>query len=816
MRQTIRRLFRAPAFTFTVLATLGLGLGATMAVFTVVDAVLLRPLPYFESHRLVDVSHTLTVSGATHVNQSDASHLYYRRANDTLSGLAAYAATAVNLGPLRTGASSDSARVARVAAARVSASTFTVLHVVPLMGRALRDEEDHPNARPVTVIGERLWREAYGADPAILGRELEIDGVARRIVGILPARFRFPSAETQIWLPIGIDPARTDSASFDYRGVGRLRSGVSIAEAEADLQRLLLRLPEAIPGRLTLDAIRITNMRVVVRPLADVIVGNIGQVLWVVLGTVACILLIGCANLANLFLVRHEGRRTELAVRRALGAGRAAIARELLSEAAVLAAAGGALGLALAIAGVRILQSLDVGVDLPRLEEATLSGTVIGVTIGITALIALLLAWLPGLRASRIEGSSILTDVGMTATPGPGRQWARRVLIVTETALALVLVVAAGLMAQSFARLRAVELGFEPAPVYTFRMALPAAEYAAPADIARTVSGAVDALRELPGVQAAGAVTKLPLAEAGRLDTAIFIRDRPLRPGAFPNVHQVAHVSPAYFDALGISLLDGRTFEALPHGTARPEVILSAPLARRYWGNERAVGREVRIRPDGEWLTVVGVARSVRGTALEQPPDEIIYLPLAARDPRWTARDFAFVVRSRSAPAVIASDVAKAVREIAPAVPLYDTRPMSDRVAHAGARTSFLLLLLGTASVLALALASVGLFGMTSYTATLRRREIAIRLALGARPVDVRRMVVRQGVAAAAVGVVVGLAGALVAARALAALLFGISPADPATLVSAALVMTAVAAVANWLPARRASQLEPAQALRAE
>jgi predicted permease len=816
MRHAIRRLFRAPAFALTVLTTLALGIGATAAVFSIVDAVLLRPLPYAESDRLVALSHTLAVSGVTHVDQSDASYLYYRDANRTLSGAAAYATTAVNLGALRTAGLDQDASPARVAAARVSANIFAVLRVAPLQGRIFRDGEDRPDAAPVVLIGERLWRQAYGARPDTIGRHVPIDGVAREIVGIMPARFRFPAAEIEIWLPIGIDRAKTDSASFDYRAVGRLRDGVSATEAQADLQQLLLRLPDAFPGRLTRPAITITGMRAVVSPLRDVIVGDVGRVLWVVLGAVGCILLVGCANVANLFLVRREARQTEMAVRRALGAGPAAMVGEQVSEAVVLAAAGSALGFALGTASVKLLQSFEAGMHLPRLEEAGLDGTVIGFAAAVSMLVALLVSGVPGLRASATDRGSLLTDGGRAATAGRARHQVRRALVVIQIALALVLVTAAGLMARSFAHLTAVEPGFDPGPVYTFRVALPAAPYATHADAVRLGLRALDDISALPGVQVAGAATKLPLADAGRLDTAIFIEDRPLPPGGFPNVHQVAYVSPGYFRALSISLVEGRTFKRLEAGRARPEVIVSQNVARRYWGNEQAVGRHVRIAPNGEWLTVVGVAAGVRGTTLEGPHDEMMYLPLASSDPRWTPRDFAVVVRTAGAPTTVAPAIAHALRRLAPDVPLYGTRPMTEIVTRARARTSFLLLLFATASGLAMALAAVGLFGVSSYVVSLRRSEMAIRLALGARPQQVQRMIVRQGITVAAVGVLVGLIGALATTRALEALLFGVNAIDPATLVVSAAVMIAVAAAANWLPARRAASVDPAQALRTE
>ena len=812
MRYAIRRLWRARAFTLTAVVTLALGIAATTAVFAVVDAVVLRPLPYPHSDRLVDLSHTLEVSGVTHVDQSDASFLFYRQANRTLSGVGAYAVTAVNLGGPGASGAEGSGPLERVRAARISAGTFAVLQAAPLAGRVFREREDRPDAPPVALVGERLWRRAFGADPALVGRRVQIDGRAREVVGVMPASFQFPGPGTEVWLPIGIDPAKTDSASFDYRAVARLKAGVSVAAAQADLQQLLLRLPEAYPGRLTAGAIEITKMRTVVRPLVDVVVGDTGRVLWIVLGAVACLLLVGCANVANLFLVRAEARQPEIVVRRALGAGRGALAWEHLSEAIVLGSAGGAVGFAMAMAGVELLQTADVGFTIPRLAESGLNGTVLAAAAGVSLVAALFMAVVPAWRAAATGPAT--PDAGLRATAGRDRQHVRRALVVVQLALALVLVAGAGLLARSFAELRQVAPGFEPAPAFTFRLALPHAEYPAAADRVRLVAEALDRLDGLAGVQAAGAVTKLPLAGEERFDSAIFIQDRPLRPGGFPRVHQLAFASPGYFRALGIPLLDGRTFERPEPGHDSGEVILSASVAERYWPGGRAVGRHVRLSPAGPWRTVVGVAGNVRGTTLEQPPDETIYVPLTFDDPRWTPASFAFVVRGSASPAALAPPVTRALRALAPTIPLYAARPMADVVAQARARTSFLLLLMGITSGVALALGAVGLFGLIAYVVSLRGREIAIRLALGARPADVSRMVERQAVLVAGVGILAGLAGAIVTTRALASLLFGVAPGDPRTLAAAALTLAVVAAAASRLAARRAARVDPVRALR--
>ena len=820
---TARRLRRAPAFSVAVALTLMLGIGATTAVFSVVNAVVLRPLPYPRPDRLVDLSHTLSVSGVLRVDQSDATFLHYRQANRVFSGVAAYRVTAINVGALR-GSSSEDASAERVAAGRVTATTFAVLGALPLHGRVLAENDDQPTSPRVVVIGQRLWERKYGSDPAIVGRALEIDGVSHEVVGIMHADFGLPAARTDLWVPLRLDRSSTASAAFDYRGVARLRDGVSIATAAGDLQRLLPQVPEVFPGRLTAGAIEQTRMQAVVRPLRDVVVGDVGRVLWVVLGAVACLLLVACANVMNLFLVRAEQRQHELAVRRALGASGTALVRDQMSEGALLTCVGGVLGLVVGFAGVRVLRSLEGAIDVPRLAEVNVDGGVLLVAVAVTVFALLLVTVIPALRAGSASVTSVLGDSGRSVTTGRGRHRARHALIAAQMALAVILLVGAGLMARSFARLRAVPTGFDASSAFAFRVALPLASYAGPTEPARFIMRALDEIVTVSGVQVAAAVTKLPLVDEARRDTALFVEDKPLTPGTLPNVHQVAFASPGYFRAMGVPLLEGRDFDRPDPATARPEVIVSRALADRYWRGEPVVGKRVRTDPRGQWLTIVGVAADVRGTALDEPPDEVIYLPLVvalgasraagSRPVMWSPREIAFVTRSEGNAASVIAAVQRTVRALDPSTPTYGARAMTEVVAQATSRTTFTLLLLGIASAVTLVLGAVGIYGVVSYVVSLRTREVAVRLALGAQPAQVRRMVSRQAMTVAAVGISIGLVGAVGVTRVLSALLYAVSPTDPASLAAAAVLLAAVAAVASWIPARRAALLDPAQALR--
>ncbi len=826
VRQAVRRLARARAFSIAAILTLTLGIGATTAVFSVVNAVLLRPLPYPRSDRLVDLSHTLTITGISYVDQSDATFLYYRRANRVFSDVGIYRTTGVNIGRLSGGATGGDARAERASAARVSAGVFTLLGSGALQGRTFREAEDRPDAPPVVLLSHRLWQRKYASDTSIIGRQLEIDGVTREVVGITPPSFDLPSTRTDVWLPIGIDPAKTASAAFDFRGVGRLRDAVSVAAAAADLQALLPRVPEAYPGRLTARSIEQIRMQAVVRPLRDVVVGDVGRVLWVVLGAVACLLLIACANVMNLFLVRAEGRHHELAVRRALGAGRGDLVRQHLLEGSLLAVVGGAMALALAWIGVGILRSLEGTVAIPRLGEVRLDTTVLAVSGGVTLLAILVVSAIPALRAASTPAFAVLNEMGRAVTAGRRRHRARHTLVVVQLALALVLLVGAGLMARSFAHLRAVPSGIDAERAFTLRVALPRAAYDGGGRAARYIVRAIDEVKSISGVLDVGVVSKLPLVPDARQDTAVFVEDRPLAMGAMPNLHQVAFTTPGYFRAMGIPIIEGRAFDDPDPSRAVAEVVVSRALANRYWPRAWAVGKRIRLAPLGAPFTIVGVVGDVRGTALEQPADETVYTPIVvalgalADRPMapvlWTPRDIALVARTNGDPSLISARVEGAIRSLDPSVPTYGARVMTEVVAQASARTTLTMLMLAIASAVALALGSVGIYGVVSYVVSLRTREIAVRLALGAQPADVRRLVSLQAGLLVLLGIGAGLAASVAVTRVLSAVLFGVSPVDPVALAGATILLAGVASIASWIPVHRASGLDPAQALRAD
>ena len=823
LRQALRRLVRARTFALPALLTLALGIGGTAAVFTVVNGVLLRPLPYHDAGQLVDLSHTLAVSGILRVDQSDATYLLYARDNRVFAGVALYRPAAVNFRPLAGAAGAPAGAAERVSAAITNPSLFRVLEVPPVRGRGLTDDDAAPGAVPVAMIGSGLWQRAFGSDPAIIGRRIAVDGVDREIVGVMPPGFRFPGAETSLWIPAPLDSAHTNSAAFEYRGIARLRPGVTVAAAAADLQRPLPRVPEVFPGRLTVQAIEVTQMQAVVRPLQDVIVGSVARTLWIVLGAVAVLLLIACANVANLFLARAEGRQHELGVRRALGAGRAALLGEYLSEAVILCLAGGTLGLLGGGLGVRLLQALPLSTGIPRLTEVSVDVGVAAFTVLTALLAAGLVTAMPVLRANVASLPALLGAGGRSSTVGRGRHRARRTLVIVQVALALTLLAGAGLLVQSFVRLRAVNPGFDAERGLTFRLTLPGATHPTAGETVRSVVQTLDALAALPGVEGAGVTTKLPLDDQARQDSAVLVEDHPTPPGTIPSIHPIAFVTPGYFGAMAMPLLAGR-LGADPDPSMDParmphEVVVSAAFANRFWSVEGAVGKRIRMDPRVPWSTVVGVVGDVRDDGLEQAPAQVVYGPLMTEGLDGTShapRDLAFVVRTRSDPAALAASVRAAVEARVPGHPLYRLMPLSDLLAEAMSRTSFTLLLLSLAGLAATAVGAAGIYGVIAYLVSLRARELGVRLALGAEPAALRRLVVRHGLTDAGIGIAVGLAGAVVLTRALATVTFGVEAADPAALGGAATLLLLTAVAASWAPARRAAGLDPASVLRGE
>ncbi|MFN2399371.1 MAG: ABC transporter permease [Gemmatimonadaceae bacterium] len=811
LRQVTRKLARAPGFTTVSILTLALGIGATTAIFSVVNGVLLRPLPYPDPERLVGLWHTAPGIGIRQVEQSEGTYFLYRGENRAFEGIGAYDEDAVNL----TGGDEPE----RVASVSITAGLLPILGIPPLRGRWITEAEDQPGVPPVALIGESLWRRKFDADPGIVGRTIQVNGVSREIVGVMPATFGFPQTETQLWTPIAFDQSRVNAYDFSYSGIARLRRGVTLESARRDLQRLVPLIPERYPVSFVTKEM-FTELRLTpqVHPLRDDVVGDVGRVLWVILGTAGCVLLIACANVANLFLVRAEGRQKEVAVRTALGAGGADLLRLALTESLFLAALGGAVGIGLAIGGIHALVRL-APTSVPRLAEISVDARVLGVAALVTVLAGLFFSVLPLVRYRAMSLASMLREGGRGSSAGRARHRARNSLVVAQVALALVLLAGSGLMARSFWRLRSVDPGFHVTNVLTLRLALPGATYPGHGDRARFYSRLVDRLRELSGVVAAGAVGKLPLRPEGESNSGTWIEDGAGGPDAVPPMHPNTPATDGYFKAMGIALLEGRDFAPAERERASGAVIVSEAFARHYWKEESAIGKRVRPVPTAPWYAIVGVVGSVRGEALEKPPEEMIYypmVPIAGDTGSGVPYSMSFVVRTTGDPRAAMAAVRREVRALDTGLPIFNLHPMEEVIRGSMARTSFTLLLLGIASAVALVLGAVGIYGVISYTVSLRTREIGVRIALGASSSDVGWLVTRQGIALALIGVALGLGGAFGLTRLLRTLLFEVSPIDPLALGAASVALITVAAVASALPALRAAKVDPVEALRSE
>ncbi|MEO8448411.1 MAG: ABC transporter permease [Gemmatimonadota bacterium] len=818
LRYGFRGLRKQPAFTAAAVLTLGLGIGATTAIFGVVNTVLLEPLPYPEPDRLVGLWHTFPAAKGGEFPASHATYTVYHQLNHVFSDLAAHVETAVNL--------TDGAAAERVAADNATASLFSVLRVKPLMGRVFTAADEQPGHPAVVLISDGMWRRRFGGSTDVLGRELRIDDVAHQIIGVLPASVRFPRDETQLWLPVVFSRSDPAPIGFKYNAIGRLRPGVTLDAGARDLQTLVPRLVDffasAAPGVSMQQWLGWVDLRVAVHPLRDDIVGDIGPVLWVIFGTIGFVLLAACANIANLCLIRAEGRRRELAVHAALGAGRTEVLQRLLAEGVILASLGAVLGLGLAGVGLHLLRQITT-VPIPRLAGVSLDAKVLGLTVLLTAGVALVTSALPILKVGTRNLAGVLRGSSRGTTQGRDRRRVQRGLVVTQVALAFVLLTACALMGRTFVALRSVDLGFEAERALTFRIALPEVGYPTlPATMA-FYQRLSERLAAIPGVETVGIASFLPLQRERRNTMTIQSEGSDLPRDEATAARPLVNVSPAYFRSLGIPLVTGRLFHDVPPEQLSTEVMVSTAYAAKVWNDPSGltvVGRRIRMIPTAPWLTVVGVVGSIRDESLDRPVSQVVYLPLnsaAFGDSLPSVpRALGVAVRTSVAPEAVAASVRREVMAADPRIPVYDLRPMSEGVRRSMARTSFTALLLAIAAGVALALGAVGLYGVVAYSVSTRKAEIGLRIALGAAPAAVTRALVRQGTALAVLGVGIGAVGALLLTRALGALLFGVSPTDPLMWGATAVVLLGVALGATWWPARRAARVAPASVLSAE
>ncbi len=817
-RITVRKLLRAPAFTAVALLTLAVGIGSNVAIFSVVHAVLLEPLPFEDPEELVGVWHTAPGLGFPEINQSPALHFYYAEHARSFESIGMWDGGSVTVTGL--------AEPERVPAMWVTWQTLDLLGVRPALGRAFTPEDDAPDAGRTALLSHGYWERRFGGERDVIGRTLEINGVTSEIIGVLPAELDFMGSEADLWLTLRFDPAEVFVGNFSYQGVARLAPGATLEQANLEVGRMVPRAVEEYPGGITAGMLEQARFGPLVRPLKEDVVGDVGPVLWVLLGTVGIVLLIACANVANLFLVRAEGRQRELAVRTAMGAGRARIAWDLLGESVTLGVGGGILGLGLAVGGLELLKALGPD-SVPRLGEIAVDPVVLVYTFLLSVAAGVLFGAFPALRFGTSDLVASLKEGGRGGSAGRERHRARNGLVVVQMALALVLLAGSGLMVRSFQALRAVEPGFEdPEGVLTFRVTIPEAEVEEPAEAARVHQEIRRRLAALPGVASVALTSSVTMDEWDSND-ALESEANPVVGDQIPPIRRYKWVAPGYFGTMGNPLVAGRDLTWTEVEDRAKVVVVSRTLAEAEWGDAgSAVGQRVRQAvgegTQGPWYEVVGVVGEVRDDGVARDPVAVVYWPQVA-DGFWggegvfTQRSMAYVLRvERGDPRALLNAARQTVWDVNPNLPLARIRTLEELAAESVAQTSFTLIMLGIAAAVALFLGVVGIYGVISYVVAHRTREIGVRMAMGAEGSDVRGMVLKQAAALAAVGVGVGLAASLGLTRLMASLLYGVDPVDPLTFGTVAATLTAVALLASWVPAWRASRVDPVEALRAE
>jgi putative ABC transport system permease protein len=800
LRYGARTLLKQPGFTLIAVLTLGLGIGVNTAIFSVVNGVLLSPLPYRAPDRLAQVWEHNRPKNKPHGSVAPANFLDWKAQNRSFEGMAAYDSfPSFNL----TGVGEPE----RIQAARVSVGLFPLLGVEAVAGRTFTDDEERRGNHQVALVSNRLWQRRFGADPGLVGRTLSLNDRSFTVVGILPPDFRFLPEEYEIFIPMVLDGwEATARGTHPLRVVARLKEGVTLAQAQAEMDQIARRLEQEYPNSNT-------GVGVTLVPLREQLVGESRRALLVLLGAVAFVLLIACANVANLLLTRAVTRRKEMAVRLALGAGRARLIRQLLTESLLLAGAGGVGGLLLALWGVQILKTFLVqNALLPRGESVGLDGRVLAFTLGISLVTGLVFGLAPGLAASKTDLNDALKEGGRRAGGGARDRRFRQALVVGEVALALVLLVGAGLMIQSFLQLRRVDPGFRPENVLAVDISLPGSRYQNGRQVLNFQRQLLERVAVQPGVRSVGAAAYLPFSGTNNSWT-IKIEGSLSRPSGAWLEPGWRPVTANYFRTMGIPLVKGRDFAASDDDETAPGVaVINEAAARACWPGEEPLGS--RFKLEGRTYAVVGVVKDVKHARLDGEAAPEIYFPYSQLPITW--RGMTVVARTEAAPEHLAAALRSVVQELDKDQPIYNVRTLEGLISKSVSRPQFHLLLLGSFAALALLMASLGLYGVMSYTVTQRTPEIGIRMAFGAQPRDALKLVVGAGLKLTLIGIGIGLLAAFALTRVMESLLFGVSATDPLTFAEVAFLLIAVALLACYLPAWRATQVDPLVALRSE
>jgi putative ABC transport system permease protein len=797
-------LLKRPGYTAIAIIALALGISANSAIFSVVNTLLLRPLPYQNPDRLVMVWENYRKENNPHNAVAPANFVDWTEQNQVFEQMAAFTA------PISFNFTGGDAPE-RVVGARVTAGFLPLLGVKPLQGRLFTEEEDRPDNNLVILISHKLWQRRFGSDPSVVGRTFTLSGRTYLLAGILPPDFKMPPdfqsatlENVDVWTPLALSPeGKKRRSSHPYNVIARLKPGVTLERAQAEMSSIGSRLEQQYPETNTGWGVSVNTMQ-------EEFVGRVRSFIYILFGAVCFVLLIACANVANLLLARATGRHKEIAIRAALGAGRARLIRQLLTESVLLALMGGALGYLLAMWGVRLLVAFSPG-QIPRIREVQLDTWVLGYTLLISVLTGIVFGLAPALQVSKPDLNDALKEGGRSGSDGQRLNSVRGFLVVAEVAIALVLLVGAGLMMRSFMQLQKVDTGFDPHNVLTMQVTLPPLKYKGIDDTAAFYDQALQRIETLPGVEAAGKVSELPLS-GDQFDNAFSIDGRPpLGPGEELHAN-LRLISAGYFKAMGIPVRRGRAF-AQPDAQGKPGVVvINEAMARRYWPNEDPLGKRLTIdMGDAEKpREIVGIVGDIRHYALDIDPKPEMYVPnMPAPQNIMT-----MVVRSKTDPQQLAASIRREVLNVDKDQPIYNVKTMEQIVADSVASQRFSMILLGVLATIALALAVVGIYGVMAYWVTQRTHEIGIRMALGAQPSNILKLVVRQGLSLALIGVGIGLLASFALTRVLSTLLYQVSSTDLLTFVGTPLLLSFVALVASLIPARKATRVDPMVALR--
>jgi predicted permease len=815
IKHVLRRLMRSPVFSAVTLITLALGIGANTAIFSIVSSVLLKPLPYREPDGLVSIWETAPGLGIKELNASPSTYFTFREEGQTFEDVGLWRGDSVSVTGI--------AEPEQVDALFVTDGTLPILAVSPAMGRYFTRKDDSPGTPETVMLSYGYWQRRFGADRSVLGRRIIIDGRAHEIIGILPQDFRLVNVSPALVLPFRLNRNEAFVGNFSFQSVARLNPGVTLAQANADVARMLpimIHKFRMAPG-MNLKMLEEAHLGPNVRPLKQDVVGDVGKVLWVLMATVGLVLFIACANVANLLLVRAEGRQQELAIRAALGASRTQIAGQLLFESIILGVLGGFFGLGVAYAALRLIVAIGPA-NLPRLDEISIDPIVLAYTMIISLVAGLLFGFIPVLKYGSARVGAALREGGRTVSEGRERHRARNVLVIVQVALALVLLIGSGLMIRTLQRLRRVQPGFtHPEKVLTLRVSIPQAQVADSEMVVHIDQQIAQKISAIPGVASVGLSSSITMDGENNNDP-IFVDDRTYSEGQIPPLRRFKFIAPDFFRTVGNPILAGRDITWSDIYGKRPVVLVSENFAHEYWRSPAAaIGRRLRENPKAPWREIIGVVGDERDDGVNQKAPAIVYWPFLVKefwgDPVSIRRTMAFAIHSpRTGSAGFLNEIRQAVWSVNPNVPIADVRTIREIVNRSMARTSFTFVMLAIASSMALLLGLIGIYGVISYSVSQRTREVGIRMALGAQQRSVKQMFLRHGLLLAGLGVVFGIAAAVPLTQLMSALLFGVSPFDPLTYCAVSLVLLIAALLACYLPARRATLIQPVDALRSE